>query len=96
MPTKYVEDLLDVCNMRNSKPATTTGTTTAHKTATTEPLSSEERKSYRTAVGKLLWLALVTPDLAFGTTELSRDLTAPTGGCDETEALSKVCKVLQW
>ena len=92
MSTKYVEDLLDVYNMRNSKPVTTTGTATAHKTANaTEPLSSEEHKRYRTAVGKLLWLALVRPDLAYGTKELSRDLTAPT-----QESVAKLKHLLRY
>ena len=60
MSAKYVEDLLDVYNMRNSKsvqqlvpqPLTT--------------LSSEEHRRYRTAVCELLWLALVKPELALG------------------------------
>ena len=53
-------------NIRNPKPATTTGTATAHKTTNaTEPLSSEEHKLYGTAVGKLLWLALLRRDLAY-------------------------------
>ena len=57
MSTKYVEDLLDVYNMRNSKPVTTIGTATAHRTANaTEPLSSEEHKCYRTAVGNCFGL----------------------------------------
>ena len=78
--------------MRNSKPVTTTGTATAHRTANaTEPLSSEEHKCYRTAVGKLLWLALVRPDLAYGTKELSRDLIAPT-----QESVAKLKHLLRY
>ena len=42
------------------------------------PLSPEEHSVYRTAVGKLLWLALIRGDIAYATKELSRDVTAPT------------------
>ena len=78
--------------MRNSKPVATTGTATADRTANaTEPLSSEEHKCYRTAVGKLLWLALVRPDLAYGTKEFSRDLIAPT-----QESVAKLKHLLRY
>ena len=56
----------------------TTGTLTINKTVPDTPLSPEEHKVYRTAVGKLLWLALVRGDIAYVTKELSRDVTAPT------------------
>ena len=49
-----------------------------NRTVPDTPLSPEEHKVYRTAVGKLLWLALVRGDIAYGTKELSRDVTAPT------------------
>lgn len=47
-----------------------------------EPLNTEQRRLYRTAVGKLLWMALVRPDLSCATKEtkeLSSDLISPTG-----------------
>ena len=56
----------------------TTGTVTINKTVPDTPLSPDEHKVYRTAVGKLLWLALVRGDIAYATKELSRDVTAPT------------------
>ena len=41
-------------------------------------MSPEAHSVYRTAVGKLLWLALIRGDIAYATKELSRDVTAPT------------------
>ena len=43
--------------MKSAKPVAKTGAATA-KTVPDTPLSSEEHSAYRTAVGKLLWLAL--------------------------------------
>ena len=48
------------------------------KNVSDTPLSPEEHSMYRTAVGKLLWLALIRGDIAYATKELSRDVTAPT------------------
>ena len=64
MSPKYIEQTLDLYNMSKAKAAPTTGTlNTPAKPNLDEPLSAEERKKYRTAVGKLLWLALIRPDL---------------------------------
>ena len=63
--------------MKNAKQVATTGSVTIVKTVSDTPLSPEEHSVYRTAVGKLLWLALIRGDVAYATKELSRDVTAP-------------------
>ena len=78
MSQKYIDTILDLYGMKDAKPVATTGTVTINKTVPDTPLSPEEHKVYRTAVGKLLWLALVRGDIAYATKELSRDVTAPT------------------
>ena len=64
--------------MKNAKPVATTGSVTIAKVVSDTPLGPEEHSVYRTAVGKLLWLALIRGDIASATKELSRDVTAPT------------------
>ena len=78
MSQKYIDTILDLYGMKDAKPVATTGTVTINKTVPDTPLSPEEHKVYRTAVGKLLWLALVRGDIVYATKELSRDVTAPT------------------
>ena len=78
MSQKYIDAILELYGMKDAKPVATTGTVTINKTVPDTPLSPEEHKVYRTAVGKLLWLALVRGDIAYATKELSRDVTAPT------------------
>ena len=78
MSQKYIDATLELYGMKDAKPVATTGTVTINKTVPDTPLSPEEHKVYRTAVGKLLWLALVRGDIAYAVKELSRDVTAPT------------------
>ena len=78
MSQKYIDATLELYGMKDAKPVATTGTVTINKTVPDTPLSPEEHKVYRTAVGKLLWLSLVRGDIAYATKELSRDVTAPT------------------
>ena len=73
MTTAYVTDLLKLCGMENSKPSPTTGASTVSKIQP-ESLDGNGRKKYRAIVGKLLWLALIRPDIAYAIKELSRDL----------------------
>ena len=73
-----LDTILDLYGMKNAKPVATTGSVTIAKTVADTPLSPEEHSVYRTAVGKLLWLALIRGDIAYATKELSRDVTAPT------------------
>ena len=69
---KYIDAILELYGMKDAKPVATTGTVTINRTVPDTPLSPEEHKVYRTAVGKLLWLALVRGDIAYATKELSR------------------------
>ena len=78
MSQTYVDTILDLYGMKNAKPVATTGSVTIAKTVADTPLSPEEHSVYTTAVGKLLWLALIRGDIAYATKELSRDVTAPT------------------
>eukprot|EP00438_Fugacium_kawagutii_P029652 Skav215858 [mRNA] locus=scaffold1507:85913:86695:- [translate_table: standard] len=75
--------------MKTVKPSTTTGTT-AKLNHVPQPLCQTDQKRYRAIVGKLLWLALIRPDIAYATNELSRGLTAPT-----TESVTKVKHLLR-
>ena len=74
----YIDAMLDLYGMKNAKPVATTGSVTIVQTVSDTPSSPEEHSVYRTAVGKLLWLALIRGDIAYATKELSRDVTAPT------------------
>ena len=73
MSQKYIETILDLYGMKDAKPVATTGTATFTKNVPDTPLSPEEHSVYRTAVGKLLWLALVRGDVAYATKELSAE-----------------------
>ena len=78
MSQTYIDSVLDLYGMKNAKQVATTGSVTIVKNVSDTPLSPEEHSMYRTAVGKLLWLALIRGDIAYATKELSRDVTAPT------------------
>ena len=78
MSQNYIDAILDLYGMQNAKPVATTGSVTIAKTASDTPVSPEEHSLHRTAVGKVLWLALIRGDIAYATKELSRDVTAPT------------------
>ena len=90
MPTAYVTDMLKLFGMENVKPSPTTGTSTKPNYVP-QPLNNADHKAYRAIVGKLLWLALIRPDISYATKELSRDLTAPT-----TESVTKVKHLLRY
>ena len=64
----------------NCKPATAPGTA-ALKTPTADhdqPLSEDEHKAFRRAVGKLQWMTCTRPDICYATKELARALQQPT------------------
>ena len=90
MPTAYVKEMLEAFGMEKAKPVSTTGST-AKPNFVPQPLNTVDHKRYRAIVGKLLWLALIRPDIAYATKELSRDLTAPT-----TESVTKVKHLLRY
>ena len=90
MSPAYVSDMLTLFGMDTAKPSPTTGTS-AKPSHVPQPLNTSEHKAYRAIVGKLLWLALIRPDISYATKELSRDLTAPT-----TESVTKVKHLLRY
>ena len=59
----------------NASPAPGTKTTS---TDVDQPLTAEEHKAYRRAVGKLQWMTYTRPDISYATKELARSLTRPT------------------
>ena len=52
--------------------------TKATSTDVEQPLTTEEHKAYRRAVGKLQWVTYTRPDISYATKELARSLTQPT------------------
>ena len=74
----YIDTMLDLYNLKDCRPLTTTGTTlTKRPTDGDEELSVTEHKTFRTAVGKLMWLSNIRADISFATKELARCLTQP-------------------
>ena len=66
MPTAYVSDMLKLFGMENARPLPTTGTSTKPYYVP-QPLNNADHKAYRAIVGKLLWLALIKPDISYAT-----------------------------
>jgi hypothetical protein len=52
--------------------------TKATSTDVEQPLTTEEHKAYRRAVGKLQWMTYTRPDISYATKELARSPTQPT------------------
>ena len=76
----YNNTLLEESKMENCKAATAPGTA-ALITPTAEhdqPLSEEEQRAFRGAVGKLQWMTYTRPDICYATKELARALQQPT------------------
>ena len=77
LATTYTTELLKEADMlnRNASPAPGTKATS---TDVEQPLTTEERKVYRRAVGKLQRMTYTRPDISYATKELARSLTQPT------------------
>ena len=76
----YNNTLLEEAKMQNCKAAAAPGTA-ALKTPTADhdqPLSEDEHKAFRRAVGKLQWMTYTRPDVCYATKELARALQQPT------------------
>ena len=74
---KYMNTMLEKQDMHNSRPGNTPGTAALKATNNEAPLTPEEHKLYRRAVGKLQWMTYTRPDICYATKELARDPTAP-------------------
>ena len=92
MPQEYVEDLLKLYNMQKANPAPNTGSSALKRIQDADsPLSAADHATFRTCVGKLLWLAFVRPDISYAVKELSRDVKGPT-----MESLAKLKHLLRF
>ena len=70
--------MLELYGLKQCRPALATGTDALRKQLDCGPLDPEDHKRYRRAVGQLLWLSSVRPDIMYAVKELSRGLSAPT------------------
>ena len=92
MPPDYVEDLLKIYNMQKANSAPNTGSSALKRIDDADsPLSSDDHATFRTCVGKLLWLAFVRSDISYAVKELSTDVKAPT-----FESLAKLKHLLRF
>ena len=92
MSQQYLDELLDLYKMSSANPVNTTGSAALKRIHDVDcPLEPDEHSKFRTAVGKLLWLAFVRPDCSYAVKELSRDGKAPT-----QESLAKLKHLLRY
>ena len=72
--------MLETLGLSTCKAAKTPGSDNLkkHFDGSDELLDKPEHKTYRTCVGKLLWLSNIRPDISFAVKELSRYLSCPT------------------
>ena len=63
----YIGNLLDLDGTQEAKCVQIAGSVTVSRTVSEEPLSKEAHNLYRTAVGKLPWLALNRGDIPCAT-----------------------------
>ena len=93
MSQQYIEEILKLYSMNSSSNIVNTTGSSALKRAqdSDTPLDKEEHSKFRTAVGKLLWLAFVRPDCSYAVKELSRDVKGPT-----LESLAKLKHLLRY
>ena len=83
--------MLELYGLKQCRPALAPGTDALRKQLDCEPLDPEDHKRYRRAVGQLLWLSSVRPDIMYAVKELGRGLSAPT-----TEHEAKVKHLLKY
>eukprot|EP00971_Amphidinium_carterae_P229229 4547537-Amphidinium_carterae.1 len=77
MTKEYYNSLLSLYNIKeNTNSLSTTGTKRPPIT-TGQPLNNEDHSTYRTIVGKLLWMCPTRPDIQYATKELTRAVQKP-------------------
>ena len=81
VPNKQLlADLKEVLSMSTCKPVGTQATKAwTYQAGDAEELSAGDHSIYRTAVGKLLFMAQDRADIKYATKECARELSAPTG-----------------
>ena len=79
LPT-YVDSILKLYNLdTGTKALTNTGNSlTKRPYDGDQELSHDERRLYRKATGKLMWLSTTRPDVTYATKELARGMANPT------------------
>ena len=78
--------------LQHCNPSSTPGTSKLKRIQDgDEPLSREDHRRYRQAVGRLQWVVPIRPDIAFSVKELARSLTSP-----NQEDLSKLKHLLRY
>ena len=71
----YVNTILDLYELRFAKPLTNTGNNlTKRPHDGDQELDNDARRLYRKAVGKLMWLSTIRPDITYATKELARGM----------------------
>ena len=78
MSPSYIDVMLELYGLKQCRQALAPGSDALRKNLDCEPLGPEDHKRYRRAVGQLLWLSSVRPDIMYAVKELSRGLSAPT------------------
>ena len=92
MPKDYIDNLLDLYKLSKSNSVNTAGSSSLKRIEDADvALDSQAHSLFRTAVGKLLWLAFVRPDCSYSVKELSRDVKGPT-----IESLAKLKHLLRY
>eukprot|EP00971_Amphidinium_carterae_P201203 3992694-Amphidinium_carterae.1 len=77
MTKDYYNSLLSLYTIKeNTNSLSTTGTKRPPIT-TGQQLNNEEHSTYRTIVGKLLWMCPLRPDIQYATKELTRAIQKP-------------------
>ena len=77
--TDLVESLLNLYGFENSKPTANPGRrSTVTELASATPLDGHECSNFRTAVGKLIFMAPRRPDMQFAIQQLSTQVLNPT------------------
>lgn len=74
----YLQNIYELLGLTTAKAVTTTGTKSTKMPFGCSTVDAERHRIYRTAVGKLLWLCPIRPDLAYAVKELARHVGAPT------------------
>ena len=78
MSPSYIDAMLELYGLTQCRHALAPGSDALRNNFDVEPLDPEDHKRYRRAVGQLLWLSSVRPDIMYAVKELSRGLSAPT------------------
>jgi hypothetical protein len=77
IPQSYLQSIFEAAGLSSGKAAKTPGTNSRTVVDTT-PLGPKDFSRFRTILGKVQWIALDRPDLAFACKEIAREMAHPT------------------